>query len=131
MQRAALIPKVRLLYGQSQMCLHGFRISYYRCLQYAGFVIFVHFDVPTLLQTDERTIFKWLVLMESFYSQANPYHNSTHAADVLQAASFFCKQHKVLVCLCSILLDLLLACPLFSAHHLNIDQCAECSDVAL
>ena len=26
---------------------------------------------------------RWLVMMESHYLESNPYHNSTHAADVL------------------------------------------------
>lgn len=35
------------------------------------------------------TIFKWLTVIEANYHHTNAYHNSTHAADVLQATSFF------------------------------------------
>ena len=41
------------------------------------------FELPLKLQIDEATLDRWLVMMESNYLESNPYHNSTHAADVL------------------------------------------------
>ena len=41
------------------------------------------FDVPQKLQIDEGVVDRWLMMMESNYLERNPYHNSTHAADVL------------------------------------------------
>ena len=41
------------------------------------------FDVPQKLQIDEGVVERWLMMMESNYLERNPYHNSTHAADVL------------------------------------------------
>lgn len=34
-------------------------------------------------------IFRWLTIIEANYHSTNAYHNGTHAADVLQATSFF------------------------------------------
>ena len=55
------------------------------------------FDVAEFLQVDERVLCCWLQLMESNYHAANPYHNSTHAADVMHATAFFlgCDRIKV------------------------------------
>ena len=44
------------------------------------------FDVPRQLQIDEITLERWLVLIEQNYLATNPYHNSTHAADVLSVS---------------------------------------------
>ena len=44
---------------------------------------FREFDVPQKLQIDEGVVDRWLMMMESNYLERNPYHNSTHAADVL------------------------------------------------
>ena len=46
------------------------------------------FEVARLLNTDENTIDRWLTLMEANYWDKNPYHNSTHAADVLAVCTF-------------------------------------------
>ena len=42
------------------------------------------FDVNSLLGVEENVIQNWLTLIESKYHSSNSYHNSTHAADVLQ-----------------------------------------------
>lgn len=38
------------------------------------------------------TFRSWLIVIESHYHNANTYHNSTHAADVMQVSEF----HKML-----------------------------------
>jgi hypothetical protein len=55
------------------------------------------FDVLDFLRIDEVTMFNWLQLMESNYHADNPYHNSTHAADVMHATAYFlaCDKLKV------------------------------------
>jgi len=68
-----------------------------RCLLYVGFEIFRHFNVSAVLSIDDRTLVRWLQLIEAHYHPTVSYHNSTHAADVLQAAAFFCQQHSVTV----------------------------------
>jgi len=40
---------------------------------------------------------KWLQMIETHYHTDITYHNSTHAADVLQACAFFCEQPCVMV----------------------------------
>ena len=45
------------------------------------------FELPVKLQVDEATLERWLVMMESNYLESNPYHNSTHAADVLAVST--------------------------------------------
>lgn len=42
------------------------------------------FDVCAALECDERTLLHWLTIIETNYHAVNTYHNSTHAADVLQ-----------------------------------------------
>jgi len=69
-----------------------------RCLQYVGHEVFRHYNVASTLSTDERTMIKWLQLIEAHYHTDIAYHNSTHAADVLQGCAFFCQQQCVVVC---------------------------------
>lgn len=63
-------------------------------LRYLGMKIFREFDVPLKLQIDEMVLDRWLVMMESNYLERNPYHNSTHAADVLAATAFFLRTDR-------------------------------------
>lgn len=53
-------------------------------LQNLGMNLLQHFDVPNVLNCDEKTLFNWLAVIESNYHPENTYHNSTHAADVMQ-----------------------------------------------
>ena len=48
--------------------------------------IFSRFGVVQTLNTDETTLRNWLTLIEANYHSTNSYHNSTHAADVLQVS---------------------------------------------
>lgn len=49
--------------------------------------VFRKFDVASTLQCDNLTLKNWLMLIEANYRATNSYHNSTHAADVIQAAA--------------------------------------------
>ena len=51
--------------------------------------IFERFDVCEYLSIDESTVSQWLQLIGANYHSQNPYHNATHAADVLQATAYF------------------------------------------
>jgi len=55
------------------------------------------FAVVDFLRVDEKVLLNWLQLVESNYHAENPYHNSTHAADVMHATSYFlnCEKLKV------------------------------------
>ena len=46
--------------------------------------IFSRFGVAQTLGVDDLTLRNWLTLIEANYHSTNAYHNSTHAADVLQ-----------------------------------------------
>ncbi|XP_073953426.1 phosphodiesterase 8 isoform X2 [Choristoneura fumiferana] len=53
------------------------------------------FDVCAALECDERTLLHWLTVMETNYHAVNTYHNSTHAADVLQAVAYFLEKDRL------------------------------------
>ncbi|CAH0713221.1 unnamed protein product, partial [Brenthis ino] len=53
------------------------------------------FDVCSALECDERTLLHWLTIIETNYHAVNTYHNSTHAADVLQAVAFFLEKDRL------------------------------------
>ncbi|XP_077512940.1 high affinity cAMP-specific and IBMX-insensitive 3',5'-cyclic phosphodiesterase 8B-like [Amblyomma americanum] len=59
-----------------------------RPLAWLGMSVFSKFNVHTSLECDDDTISNWLQLVESNYRD-NPYHNSTHAGDVMQATAYF------------------------------------------
>jgi high affinity cAMP-specific and IBMX-insensitive 3',5'-cyclic phosphodiesterase 8 len=68
-----------------------------RSLVYCGYIIFQLFDIQHILHIDESIAVNWLTLMESNYHSSCAYHNSTHAADVMQAAAYLCNQDRLLV----------------------------------
>lgn len=53
------------------------------------------FHVPARLGCDEKIVQNWLSLIEMNYHSQNCYHNSTHAADVLQATARFMKSERL------------------------------------
>ncbi|GFU39456.1 high affinity cAMP-specific and IBMX-insensitive 3',5'-cyclic phosphodiesterase 8B [Trichonephila clavipes] len=70
------------------------RITEKRPLIWVGMAIFASFNACSLLNCDESVLRNWLSLIESNY-HANPYHNSTHAADVLQATAYFLQKPRL------------------------------------
>ena len=46
----------------------------------------------SVLNIELGVLASWFKLMENHYHSQNPYHNSTHAADVLQATAYFVKR---------------------------------------
>ena len=55
------------------------------------------FSVIEFFQIDEKVMLNWLQLIESKYHADNPYHNSTHAADVMHATAYFLNCEKLRV----------------------------------
>ena len=56
-------------------------------LMYVGYAVLHHFELPRTFKIPERILFNFLSGIEYGYNwQQNPYHNSIHAADVLQTA---------------------------------------------
>lgn len=70
------------------------RITEKRPLIWLGMAIFTRFNVYSTLGCDEKIIRNWLSLIEANYHD-NPYHNSTHAADVLQATAYFLQKPRL------------------------------------
>ncbi|EDX08406.1 GD11781 [Drosophila simulans] len=54
--------------------------------------MFRRFDVFATLNIDENVCKAWLAVIEAHYRKSNTYHNSTHAADVMQATGAFITQ---------------------------------------
>lgn len=69
----------------------------YRPLIYLGLKIFARFGVCEFLNCSETTLRSWLQIIEANYHSSNPYHNSTHAADVLHATAYFLCRERVKV----------------------------------
>lgn len=67
-------------------------VSKSRPLYYVGMKVFSQFDICSVLNIEVGVLASWFKLMESHYHSENPYHNSTHAADVLQATAYFVKR---------------------------------------
>ncbi|XP_072657105.1 high affinity cAMP-specific and IBMX-insensitive 3',5'-cyclic phosphodiesterase 8A isoform X5 [Canis lupus baileyi] len=64
-----------------------------RPLIYLGLKIFARFGICEFLNCSETTLRSWLQIIEANYHSSNPYHNSTHSADVLHATAYFlCKE---------------------------------------
>ncbi|KXJ83391.1 hypothetical protein RP20_CCG006847 [Aedes albopictus] len=57
-----------------------------------GLELFRRFDVYNTFCCDEVTFKLWLIEIEKKYHSDNTYHNSTHAADVMQATACYLQQ---------------------------------------
>ncbi|KAK2583173.1 hypothetical protein KPH14_009193 [Odynerus spinipes] len=66
-----------------------------RPLVFLGRSIMNMFDVPSRLDVEEKVVQNWLNLIEVNYRASNSYHNSTHAADVLQATARFMQSERL------------------------------------
>lgn len=74
--------------------IHLEELTVRRPLLYLGMHLFLHFDVPSVLNCEEKVFYNWLIVMESNYRD-NWYHNSTHASDVMQAIAVFIKRQRL------------------------------------
>ncbi|KAB7501368.1 High affinity cAMP-specific and IBMX-insensitive 3',5'-cyclic phosphodiesterase 8B [Armadillidium nasatum] len=66
-----------------------------RPLVWLGMNLMCQLNVPQALCCDEQTLQNWLTLIEANYQSGNSYHNSTHAADVLQTTAFFLEKERI------------------------------------
>ncbi|XP_018348883.1 PREDICTED: high affinity cAMP-specific and IBMX-insensitive 3',5'-cyclic phosphodiesterase 8A-like isoform X2 [Trachymyrmex septentrionalis] len=66
-----------------------------RPLVFLGLTIMNLYHAPATLHCDERTLQNWLAIIEHNYNAENSYHNSTHAADVLQATARFMQSKRL------------------------------------
>jgi high affinity cAMP-specific and IBMX-insensitive 3',5'-cyclic phosphodiesterase 8 len=69
----------------------------FRALVYLGLKTFQRFGVLDYLHCTEETMCNWLQLIEANYHKSNTYHNSTHAADVMQASAYFLSRDRIKV----------------------------------
>lgn len=67
-------------------------ISEKRPLLYLGMELCARFDVFETFSVDEATFKAWFVVIEANYHATNSYHNSCHAADVMQATAVYLQQ---------------------------------------
>ncbi|UXI15715.1 clathrin-adaptor protein [Sarcoptes scabiei] len=70
------------------------RITSKSPLLWLGQSILEKFNVRQTLNCNDSTIRNWLTVIESNYRN-NPYHNSTHAADVMQATACFLQSERL------------------------------------
>lgn len=68
-----------------------------RPLIYLGLKIFARFGICEFLNCSETTLRSWLQTIEANYHASNPYHNSTHSADVLHATAYFLCRDRIKV----------------------------------
>ncbi|XP_007651334.1 high affinity cAMP-specific and IBMX-insensitive 3',5'-cyclic phosphodiesterase 8A isoform X1 [Cricetulus griseus] len=66
-----------------------------RPLIYLGLKTFARFGICEFLKCSEATLRLWFQIIETNYHSSNPYHNSTHAADVLHATAYFLSRNKI------------------------------------
>jgi len=59
-----------------------------------GQILFKKYDLLTKFNIDRQRLSNFLCAIENGYSKTNPYHNSSHAADVAQMVHFFL-HHKM------------------------------------
>ncbi|CAD5206853.1 unnamed protein product [Bursaphelenchus okinawaensis] len=71
------------------------RVTDHHPLSHLGMKIFDRWNVAETLRCNPDTIQRWLTLIEANYQSVNHYHNATHAADVLQATSYFLNSENV------------------------------------
>ncbi|XP_045417564.1 high affinity cAMP-specific and IBMX-insensitive 3',5'-cyclic phosphodiesterase 8A isoform X2 [Lemur catta] len=66
-----------------------------RPLIYLGLKMFARFGICEFLNCSESTLRSWLQIIEANYHSSNPYHNSTHSADVLHATAYFLSKERI------------------------------------
>ncbi|XP_038170258.1 high affinity cAMP-specific and IBMX-insensitive 3',5'-cyclic phosphodiesterase 8A isoform X2 [Arvicola amphibius] len=66
-----------------------------RPLIYLGLKTFTRFGICEFLRCSEVMLRSWFQIIEANYHASNPYHNSTHAADVLHATAYFLSRDKI------------------------------------
>jgi len=71
------------------------RLTEHRPLVWLGMTILTRFEVPRTLGIEESVLQNWLTLIEANYRSGNTYHNSSHAADVMQATAYFLERENV------------------------------------
>ncbi|CAH8490385.1 unnamed protein product [Schistosoma curassoni] len=76
------------------------RLTNKKPLTYLGMKILDSFNALSVLRVPSQILVGWLTVIEEHYHVDNPYHNATHAGDVLQASAYFL-QHSLIRSICT------------------------------
>ncbi|CAI2725700.1 unnamed protein product [Schistosoma spindalis] len=76
------------------------RLTNKKPLTYLGMKILDSFNALSVLRIPSQILIGWLTVIEEHYHVDNPYHNATHAGDVLQASAYFL-QHSLIRSICT------------------------------
>ncbi|CAH8431567.1 unnamed protein product [Schistosoma rodhaini] len=76
------------------------RITNKKPLTCLGMKILDSFNALSVLRIPSQILVGWLTVIEEHYHVDNPYHNATHAGDVLQASAYFL-QHSLIRSICT------------------------------
>ncbi|KAK4474004.1 hypothetical protein MN116_002640 [Schistosoma mekongi] len=76
------------------------RLTNKKPLTYLGMKILDNFNALSVLRIPSQILLSWLTVIEEHYHIDNPYHNATHAGDVLQASAYFL-QHSLIRSICT------------------------------
>ncbi|CAI2308812.1 unnamed protein product [Caenorhabditis sp. 36 PRJEB53466] len=77
--------------------LHLEKVSDHHALSQVGMKVFERWKVCDVLGCSDELLNRWILSIEAHYHAGNTYHNATHAADVLQATSFFLDSPSVAI----------------------------------
>ncbi|KAA0186855.1 Phosphodiesterase [Fasciolopsis buskii] len=68
------------------------KVTQKRPLRYLAMKVFNRFNVCGVLRISEAMMMTWLMVIEENYHMDNPYHNATHAADVMQSTAYLMRR---------------------------------------
>lgn len=83
-------------------------------LFHLGIHFFDLFDFQNKMNVDRFVFATWLLKIEGGYRIANPYHNASHAADVLHSMVFFIRRPKIFL---NLSIEDIFACVVASIIH--------------
>ncbi|VDP67128.1 unnamed protein product [Echinostoma caproni] len=68
------------------------KVTQKRPLRFLAMKVFNRFNVFGVLRINEPMMMTWLTVIEENYHMNNPYHNATHAADVMQCTAYLMRR---------------------------------------
>ncbi|KAF6773988.1 hypothetical protein AHF37_06390 [Paragonimus kellicotti] len=68
------------------------KVTQKKPMVYLAMKIFTRFNVFSVLRVSESVVSAWLTMIQDNYHEQNPYHNATHACDVLQSCAYFLRR---------------------------------------
>ncbi|KAF5404380.1 Phosphodiesterase [Paragonimus heterotremus] len=68
------------------------KVTQKKPMVYLAMKIFSRFNVFSVLRVSESVVAAWLTMIQDNYHEQNPYHNATHACDVLQSCAYLLRR---------------------------------------